>query len=298
MSHIISDRQYLATARRKAKYVPYKVLMDSCIHKESEVAFGHPLYTFVSDFQGIELRPSDKPGKSFDFPLIPDGCVSVIIITNGSSIKGYMCGAVDEIHKITLHENGKAFIARYLPGGVRYFVKEPIGAYTNQACLLSEVCSNYDLLVSAFSKASGFMEELQAFSKVMRPQYVDRKEAHYLLNYCVDKIYDKSGNIKVSELSKETGFSERYIGKVFDQWVGVSPKLYAEIMRFQFSLEQIKKIESNPEGILLDIALDSGFFDHAHMNRCYQRFLHCTAGALSKNGFDGLSLSNVPGLIL
>ena len=147
------------------------------------------------------------------------------------------------------------------------------------------------------NKSSVFSERILAFSKVMRPQYLDRKEAHYLLNYCADKIYDRNGNIKVSDLSKETGFSERYIGKIFDQWVGISPKLYAEIMRFQFSLEQLERHEIKPHGILLDVALDSGFFDHAHMNRCYQRFLHCTTGTLSRSGFEGLNLSNVPNLI-
>jgi AraC-like DNA-binding protein len=267
------------------------------LHEESEVTFGKPLYTFIADFLEISPNISDTSGKGFDFPIIPDGCASIIMILNGSEARGYLCGAVDEIHKIKLYENETAFIARYLPGGARSFLREPLSSYTNRSSALSEVCSNYSFLISAFAKASSFSERLLAFSKVMRPQYLDRKEAHYLLSYCVDKIYDKNGNIKVSDLSKETGFSERYIGKIFDQWVGISPKLYAEVMRFQFSLEQLKLAETEPQGILLDAALDSGFFDHAHMNRCYQRFLHCTTGALSKHGFEGLKLSDIPSLV-
>lgn len=297
MSYIISDRQYLATDRRKAKYVPYKTRLDSCTHKESEITFGHPLYTFIADFLEISPNFTDMPRDGVDFPIIPDGCVSIIMILNKSEIRGYLCGVIDEIHKIKLHENEIAFIARYLPSGVRPFLRETISSYTNHCCPLSEVFSNYNLLQSAFAKSTAFSERLLAFSKTMRPQYVDRKEVHYLLNYCVDKIYDRKGNIKVSDLSKEAGFSERYIGKLFDQWVGISPKLYAEIMRFQFSLEQLEQIKNNPQKILLDTALDSGFFDHAHMNRCYQRFLHCTTGTLSRYGFGGLDLSHVPNLI-
>ncbi|HYF82407.1 MAG TPA: helix-turn-helix domain-containing protein [Clostridia bacterium] len=297
MSYIISDRQYLSSNRRKAKYVPYKTRLDSCTHEELEVTFGHPLYTFVADFLEISPNLTGVPGDGFEFPIIPDGCVSIIIILNKGEIRGYLCGVIEEIQKIILHENEIAFIARYLPGGVRPFLREPIRTYTNRSCSLSEVLPNYSLLFSAFAKSSAFSERLLAFSKTMRPQYLDKKEAHYLLNYCVDKIYDRKGNIKISDLSKEAGFSERYIGKLFDQWVGISPKLYAEIMRFQFSLEQLEEIEIKPDRIILDTALDSGFFDHAHMNRCYQRFLHCTTGTLSKFGFEGLDLSNVPKLI-
>lgn len=294
MSYIISERQYLASLQRKAKYVPFRIKLDSCPYEESEVAFGHPLYTFVADFFEISPNFADKSAKEYDFPIIPDGCVSVIMIFNENKIRGYMCGTVDEIHKITLKENEAAFIARYLPGGVCTFFKEPISIYTNRSCGLSEVCSSYELLVAAFSKAATFSERVNAFTKVMRRQYIDRKEAHHLLNFCVDKIYEKNGNIRISELSSATGFSERYIGKLFDQWVGVSPKLYAEIMRFQFSLLQLERVDAKPNGILLDAALDSGFFDHAHMNRCYKRFLNCTTGALNKFGFEGLNLHNVP----
>ncbi|MGE5631115.1 MAG: helix-turn-helix domain-containing protein [Caulobacteraceae bacterium] len=297
MSYFISDRQYLASDRRKAKYVPYKVSLDSCTRQESDVTFGHPLYTFIADFLEISPNFTGTSGSKVDFPIIPDGCVSIIMILSESETRAYLCGVIDEIHKITLHENEIAFIARYLPSGVRPFLREPISTYTNRSCPLSEVFSNYSFLLSAFGKATVFSERLLAFSKVMRPQYLDRREAHYLLNFCVDKIYDRKGNIKISELSKEAGFSERYIGKLFDQWVGISPKLYAEIMRFQFSLEKLERIEIKSGEILLDIALDSGFFDHAHMNRCYQRFLHCTTGALSRSGFNGLDLSNAPSLI-
>ena len=154
MSNIISDRQYLASGRRKAKYVPYKTRLDSCTHEESDVRFGHPLYTYIADFLEISPNFAGVPGDGFDFPIIPDGCVSVIMILKKSEIRGYLCGVIDEIHKIRLHENEIAFIARYLPSGVRPFMREPISTYTNRSRPLSEVFSNYSFLLSTFAKSS------------------------------------------------------------------------------------------------------------------------------------------------
>lgn len=297
MSYIISEKQYLASDQKKIQYVPYKIRLDSFHQDELEVPFGHPLYTFVADFLEISPNRSPETDGPFDYPVIPDGCVSIILVLRKNEIHGYLCGVIDELHKITLCEGETAFIARYYPGGFRPLSKEPISTYTNSSYSLSHVLPNYKLLFSGFAKAPTFPERVLAFSKPMRSLYLDKKEVHYVMNYCIDKIYRQNGNVKISDLSRETGFSERYIGKLFDRWVGISPKLYAEIMRFQFSLEKLKELVQNGGGILLDTALDSGFFDHAHMNRCYQRFLHCTAGTLSGRGFEGLDLSNATNII-
>lgn len=297
MSYIISEKQCLASDQKKIQYVPYKIKLDSFIQDELEVPFGHPLYTFVSDFLEISPAPGAKTSDLYDYPFIPDGCVSIILVLRKDVIQGYLCGVIDDLRKISLCEGETAFIARYFPGGFRPLTEESISTYTNCSCSLSEVLPDYKLLFSTFSKAPTFSERVLAFSKPMRALYLDNKAVHYVMHYCIDKIYCQNGNVKISDLSKEVGFSERYIGKLFDRWVGISPKLYAEIMRFQFSLEKLKEIGRKQGEILLDTALDSGFFDHTHMNRYYQRFLHCTAGTLSSFGFEGLNLSDVANII-
>ncbi len=297
MSYIISEKQYLASDRKKIKYVPYKIKLNSFIQEELEVPFGHPLYAYVSDFYEIRPKAGQRTGSRYEYPMIPDGCVSIVLMVRKNEIQGYLCGVIDEIQKIVLCEGETAFIARYLPGGFRPLTSEPVSSYTNRSCSLSQILPNYLFLFSAFTKVSSFPERVLAFSKPMRSLYLNNKEVHYVLNYCIDKIYRQNGNVKISDLSREAGFSERYIGKLFERWVGISPKLYAEIMRFQFSLEKLKEMGHREGGILLDIALDSGYFDHAHMNRCYQRFLHSTAGTLNGCGFERMDLSNVTNIL-
>ena len=38
------------------------------------------------------------------------------------------------------------------------------------------------------------------------------------------------------------------------------------------------KILEDRNMLLVDIAIDSGFFDHAHMNRMYKKLIHCSSG--------------------
>jgi len=98
------------------------------------------------------------------------------------------------------------------------------------------------------------------------------------------------GNIKVEELAEESGFTARHIGKMFERCVGISPKLYSQIIRLQLSMTRILEDRNM---LLVDIAIDSGFFDHAHMNRMYKKLIHCSSGEFRKNFFNRLDYSTI-----
>ena len=98
----------------------------------------------------------------------------------------------------------------------------------------------------------------------------------------------------IETLAKETGFTARYIGKVFERCVGISPKLYSQIIRLQVSM---KRIIENDDDRLVDIAVSCGFFDHAHMNRVYKKLIRCSSGEFRKNLLNKLDYDQIEGYI-
>ena len=48
----------------------------------------------------------------------------------------------------------------------------------------------------------------------------------------------------------------------------------------------MEKITENNDKKLIEIALDSGFFDHAHMNRMYKKLIGISSGEFKKNMFS------------
>ena len=95
-----------------------------------------------------------------------------------------------------------------------------------------------------------------------------------LLRRCMDLILDSCGLARVSEIATTVGCSDRYLNRIFQERVGISPKLYSEIIQMQFSLYSI--LTTRPKS-LLDIAVNFGYFDQTHMNRLYRKLLDCTA---------------------
>lgn len=286
MSFIISDRQHLASSERRPAYRPFHIKDEQCRSFKIDINFGHPLYTSVFDIFALE-NVCEEPVM---IPVVPDGCISMAFQGKCDSMKGWICGAVDEVRKITLKPEEQLIIIQFQPSASMSFLKDSAGLLTNKAEKLGDYIKNGRQILAAASKELPVEEKAMRLSKLIRIR-MKGDDSNYLIRYCTDRIFETNGNIKVSELGRETGYSERYLGKVFEKYAGLSPKTYCEIMRLQSSLKKIMD-ESN-RAPLLNLALDSGFFDHAHMNRCYRRFLHCSSGRLRKKGFACLDYDKV-----
>lgn len=85
--------------------------------------------------------------------------------------------------------------------------------------------------------------------------------------YCVNKAQLTRGSIAVRELAEETGLSQRQLSRRFHQSIGLSPKEYLGVCRFNSSLEYLAKY---PRISLTEIAHLSGYYDQAHFIRDYK----------------------------
>jgi AraC-like DNA-binding protein len=98
-------------------------------------------------------------------------------------------------------------------------------------------------------------------------------------HYALGQIIQANGNIELKELLKEINMTERTFERKFNHHVGISPKLFARICRFQTSLQQLKSSNYNK---LSDIAFDNGYADQSHFIRAFKEFAGYSPNQLSK----------------
>lgn len=89
------------------------------------------------------------------------------------------------------------------------------------------------------------------------------------ITYAVSSIIHKPTAQRLSQLSDEIGYSQKHFIDLFRQHVGVSPKQYLRIMRFQ---KVIGAIENKDCIRWSNIALESGYFDQAHFIHDFKHF--------------------------
>lgn len=289
MSFVISRKQYLAPTEERTQYEPLIFEDEGFEVKKIDVTFGHPLYTTVADIFYIKSISGEKKV----LPIVPDGCMAMVFIGRRENIRAYICGVIDEIKKITIEPDEYYIFIRFLPGIGYSLTGQHAGSITNKALPLKENVAGGRQILSILERETQLVERIRLISKVIRVN-LHSESNKYLIKYCTERILQAQGNIKVEELAAETGFTSRNIGKMFERCVGISPKLYSQIIRLQLSMMRI--IEDR-DMLLMDIAIDSGFFDHAHMNRMYKKLIHCSSGEFRKNLFSTLDYDHIDNYI-
>ena len=76
-----------------------------------------------------------------------------------------------------------------------------------------------------------------------------------------------SGGAKVHDVARRVGLSQRRLIRVFAAEVGLTPKMYCRVRRFQKARDLVRSIES-PDWAR--VAVDCGYFDQSHLIREFQ----------------------------
>lgn len=100
------------------------------------------------------------------------------------------------------------------------------------------------------------------------------------------RIIETGGNVSVSELASELGFSRKHLNALFREQVGLPPKTVARIVRFDRATRVLAG--GKPWAV---IAGEAGYYDQAHLIRDFREFSGFTPGeyAVHRNAQGGVS---------
>lgn len=90
-----------------------------------------------------------------------------------------------------------------------------------------------------------------------------------LTEHAVRQLIRVKGDIALPELQRQLNVSERSFERRFRQSVGISPRLFSRICRFQASLGQLRGQKYDK---LSDIAYENGYADQSHFIRVFREF--------------------------
>jgi AraC-like DNA-binding protein len=74
--------------------------------------------------------------------------------------------------------------------------------------------------------------------------------------------------VTMASVCKELGIGERYLQRLFQNYIGVSPKFFARIVRFSYIFQLIK--DESPTWA--DVVYEAGYYDQSHFIRNFKAF--------------------------
>lgn len=93
------------------------------------------------------------------------------------------------------------------------------------------------------------------------------------LGWAWHRLCESGGALSIQELSRDVGWSRRYLTERFHAEYGLPPKVMARILRFERGVARLRRV---PRTRLADLAADLGYADQAHLSREWQSIAGCS----------------------
>jgi methylphosphotriester-DNA--protein-cysteine methyltransferase len=201
---------------------------------------------------------------------VPDGCIDFEFHCDPEKPEAFIYGSVT---------TGRPF---YVQPGVTYFgVRYHPGVYPHRLGLFGMDLADSRIsldqipggwaLVEAIAAADSFEKRVELFCKsdVESAMDWDEMSKTRLLYTVLQIILQKKGNVRISEIEHDTGYTARNIHYLFLRYMGICPKAYCKFIRFQALLGDIHRCWWKPLSV---IGNDVGYYDHSHMLRDFKAF--------------------------
>jgi AraC-like DNA-binding protein len=158
----------------------------------------------------------------------------------------------------------------FRPGGGFPFFGVPAGELHNQTVTLDDAWGPSAACVrDQLWEADTPDERFRILERALFDSARRRLEAHAAVRYAVAQFDRSNGARPVSEVVGRIGISSRRFVELFRNEVGLSPKVFCRIRRFN---EVLRRIEPLADVDWTDVALSCGYFDQAHFNHDFRAF--------------------------
>jgi AraC-like DNA-binding protein len=87
--------------------------------------------------------------------------------------------------------------------------------------------------------------------------------------FAVNEMRARPDALGIAEMNRKIGYSQKHFVSLFAKHVGITPKAYLKIMRFQ---KAVCEIEKTADVDWTRLALDCGFYDQSHFINDFKLF--------------------------
>ncbi|MGD9588136.1 MAG: DUF6597 domain-containing transcriptional factor [Pyrinomonadaceae bacterium] len=249
---------------------------------------------FVKLFWSVR---ADAAGSAAHEPVLPDGCPEVVVncadpferrLAAGSEIQPRVLISGQILRAVHIRPTGRVdlFGVRFQPWGARALFGMPMSSLAGMVEGLSAVDPPLSReLEGAIAEHDSFSSRQAAFEKILRRRAAHRAIGLELPRAAVEAISAACGPVSVRQLSAGLGVGERRLQRVFRESVGLSPKSYSRIDRFQ---KMLRYLGRSHRLNVLDTAYSLGYYDQSHLIRDFKEIAGFTPGAFENSG-DGIS---------
>ncbi|WP_224363296.1 helix-turn-helix domain-containing protein [Hyalangium versicolor] len=242
-----------------------------------QLAPRHTLSRFV---QG--LRIVTRGAGADPYVKLPDGQVDLIVRIRDTGSEVHTMGTRLRVFRKLAEEVPQAIAVRFKPGRAYPFFGVPMSELTNRILPIETLWgADGAQLCERVAETSDNTERLRLLEDALSERLcrgdVFEPASAYVVRRAIRAITDAVELPRVSVLARGLGVSERQLRRAFDEVVGVGPKEFVRVVRFQRALRASARVATPDWGA---IAAAVGYYDQAHLITEFRGLTGVTPGAL------------------
>jgi AraC-like DNA-binding protein len=239
-----------------------------------------PLREFVRFYAHREVRTGKTsvihpvPARAFPVLEFVLGDQFQVIYRDGSpaetSPRTVLIGPVTHCHsRLQFQGVVDCFVVVFQPAGLYRLFSLPVRELTDHAYDAHSVLGTFvSSLQQVLGECGSFSERVHAADAYLlrtarTPRCGERISA------AATRVLAASGHTRVTSLAAHCGLSVRQFEREFQKQLGLSPKLFARIVRFEAALDRKARASTNS---WLQVAHELGYFDQMHMIHDFAEF--------------------------
>jgi AraC-like DNA-binding protein len=250
----------------------FTAIVDPQNAAERRVVFRHyvpakPLSEFVGLFwywRGHEVKYSRER-------ILPMGTAELVInLASGPAGAGFS-GPQSESFVIERTVQDELLGIHFNLGGAFPFLAFPFAELHGLNITLADIWGEQRVnrLLSLLHEARTVELKFQVLEHWLMQAAARPLQHHPVVSFAMAEFRKDPGLFSSSSLAAKVNISQRRFIQIFRDQVGLTPKLFCRVQRFQ---EVIRTVERRDVVDWLDIALSCGYFDQAHFNHDFREF--------------------------
>lgn len=211
--------------------------------------------------------------------VVPNPCVNMVVEMNKTAIYA----PAKSKFSYLLREKGRVFGVKFKPGGFYPFLKSAVSKLGTQGIRIEDVFHlnsadfEYQMLSQEAETNMVQLAESVILKSLPKPDNnID------LVQQVIDQIIEDPHVTKVDDICERIHINKRKLQRIFEQYVGVTPKWVIKLYRLQNAAE---KIEADTSYDWSQLSAELGYYDQAHFIKDFKSIVGKTPAeyALSFN---------------
>ena len=203
--------------------------------------------------------PGDPPSAG---RVLPDGCIDIVLGFGNAVEPALVVGTMTRPLLVGPSERSSLVGVRFRPGKACALLPVPASELTDLRVPLADVWRNPDAALDQVSAAQGPAARVRAMERALLARLGSAPAVAPEVDAAVRMILGTGGNLSIASVGPALGVTRQHLTRRFTQLVGVSPKMFARVVRARRLMARLRQ---ESEIHWSAVALEAGYYDQSHL---------------------------------